>query len=129
MIIREIEDVKCKLDALARKDLLASMSFFKEGIRLPYVVFEKVKSTRTAGRETAMVQAASESASTGREASHIAKKMRKLELGDLDETAKRALRMAKKRFEDSRRKATKAFANKGLELFDRFLAMKYTQSW
>ena len=101
------------------------MSFFKEGIRLPYVVFEKVKSTRTAGRETAMVQAAS----TGREASHIAKKMRKLELGDLDETAKRALRMAKKRFEDSRRKATKAFANEGLELFDRFLAMKYTQSW
>ena len=33
LIIREIEDsVKCKLDALARKDLLASMSFFKEGI-------------------------------------------------------------------------------------------------
>ena len=38
LTIREIEDVKCKLDALARKDLLASMSFFKEGIELPYVV-------------------------------------------------------------------------------------------
>ena len=114
MIIREIEDVKCKLDALARKDLLASMSFFKEGIELLYVVFEKVKSTRTPGSETAMVQAASESASTDREASYIAKEMRKLELGDLDEAAKRALRMAKKRFGDARRDATKAFANEGL---------------
>ena len=40
LIIREIEDVKCKLDALARNDLLASMSFFKEVIELLYVVFE-----------------------------------------------------------------------------------------
>ena len=125
LTIREIEDVKCKLDALARKDLLASMSFFKDGIELLYVVFEKVKSTRTAGSETAIVQAASESASTDREASYIAKEMRKLELGDLDEAAKRALRMAKKRFGDTQREATKAFANEGLVLFDRFLAMKY----
>lgn len=85
----------------------------------------KVKSIRTAGSETAIVQAASESASTDREASHIAKEKRKLELGDLDEAAKRALRMAKKRFEDAGREATKAFANEGLELFDRFLAMYY----
>lgn len=48
-----------------------------------------------------------------------------MELGDLDEAAKRALRMAKKRFEDAGREATKAFANEGLELFDRFLAMYY----
>lgn len=41
--------------------------------------------------------------------------MRKLELGDLDEAAKRALGMAKKRFGDARREATKAFANEGLE--------------
>ena len=85
----------------------------------------KVKSIRTAGSETAIVQAASESASTDREASHIAKEKRKLEFGDLDEAAKRALRMAKKRFEDAGREATKAFANEGLELFDRFLAMYY----
>ena len=85
----------------------------------------KVKSIRTAGSETGIVQAASESASTDREASHIAKEKRKLELGDLDEAAKRALRMAKKRFEDAGREATKAFANEGLELFDRFLAMYY----
>ena len=51
--------------------------------------------------------------------------MRKLELGDLDEAAKRALRMAKKRFGDARREATKAFANERLELFDRFLSMRY----
>ena len=32
LIIRELDDIKCRLDGLARKDLLSSFSFFKEGI-------------------------------------------------------------------------------------------------
>ena len=32
-IIREIKEIKSKLDGLARKDLLASISFFNEGIK------------------------------------------------------------------------------------------------
>lgn len=32
MIVRELDDIKSKLDGLARKDLLTSISFFKEGI-------------------------------------------------------------------------------------------------
>ena len=53
--------------------------------------FEKVKSTRIAGSETAIVQAASESAGTEREASYIAKEMRKLELGDREKRLKERL--------------------------------------
>lgn len=41
MIVREIYEIKKKLDGLARKGLLASISFFEEGIVLLYVVFEK----------------------------------------------------------------------------------------
>ena len=33
MIVREIEDIKLKLDALSRKDLLASFDFFEAGLR------------------------------------------------------------------------------------------------
>ena len=48
-IVREINDVKSKLDGLARKDLLASISFFKEGIQLLYEVFDeaRLKSEKT----------------------------------------------------------------------------------
>ena len=31
LIIREIHDIKSKLDGLSRKDLLVSISFFEEG--------------------------------------------------------------------------------------------------
>ena len=43
MIVREIYEIKKKLDGLARKDLLASISFFEEGIVLLYEVFEKAR--------------------------------------------------------------------------------------
>ena len=45
LIVREIDDVKSKLDGLSRKDLLASISFFKEGIELLYRVFDKARIT------------------------------------------------------------------------------------
>ena len=32
LIVREIDDIKSKLDALSKKDLEASISFFEEGI-------------------------------------------------------------------------------------------------
>lgn len=44
-IVREIDDIKSKLDALSRKDLGASISFFEEGIALLYEVFDKARFT------------------------------------------------------------------------------------
>ena len=120
MIVREIDDIKSKLDGLARKDLLASISFFKEGIELLYVVFTKARSRSEYGAITA--QAAPNYAETF----SLAKEMRlNLKFTGLDISAIRALDNAKKRFEDARRKATEAFANEALELSDRVLAMQY----
>ena len=51
--------------------------------------------------------------------------IKRLELTGLDESATRKLSTAKKRFEDARREATKAFKNEGLKTSDRILAMKY----
>ena len=50
MIISEIDEIKSKLDGLARKDLLASISFFREGILMLYDlnVKEPKSSTTTA---------------------------------------------------------------------------------
>ena len=119
LIVREIDDIKSQLKGLARKDLLASISFFKEGIELLYEVFGKARRRREHG--TIKEEAAAGTASA--EAVSLAKGMRRVELTDLDESATRVLADAKDRFKDARRKATEAFANEALELSDRVLAM------
>lgn len=119
LIVREIDDIKSKLEGIARKELLASISFFKEGIEFLYEVFTKVRFSNQVGPLTSQ---AGQFSST--EASSLSKRMR-LELADLNESASRALANAKERFKDARREATKAFANQALELSDRVLAMQY----
>ena len=117
LIVREIDDIKSKLDALSRKDLEASISFFEEGIALLYEVFDIVKSRNECGAATA--QTACD------EAFSLVEGIRRLELTGLDESASRKLSTAKKRFEDARREATGAFKNEGLKTSDRILAIKY----
>ena len=118
LIIREIDDIKSKLEGLSRKDLLASISFFKEGIELLYEVFDKAR-PRSERAGTVKTQAACE------EAFSLVDGMRKLELSGLDESTTRVLSDAKERFKDARREATRAFANEALEISDRILAMHY----
>ncbi|KAL9967028.1 hypothetical protein ACROYT_G025184 [Oculina patagonica] len=117
LIVREIDDIKSKLDGISRKDLLASISFFEEGIELLYKVFDKARSRSEYGAVTTQADCA--------EAVSLAEGVRSLELTDLHESAARALSKAKKRFEDARREATRAFNNEALETSDRILAMQY----
>ena len=117
LIVRELDDIKSKLDGLSRKDLLASISFFKEGIELLYEVFDKARSR--SGNGTLTTQAACA------EAFSLSKAVKNLEITDLDESATRVLSDAKGRFKDARRKATEAFNNEALETSDRILAMQY----
>ena len=81
LIVDKTDDVKSKLDGLSR-DLLASISFFKEGIELLYQVFEKVRIT-------------SNPATTCHKAFSLVKGIKKLELTGLDESPTRALSDAK----------------------------------
>ena len=117
LIVREIDEIKSKLDGLARKDLKTSISHFKEGIELLYEVFESARPSSE--HKTVTEQAASV------EAFPLSREMRKLELTSMDETATRLLSTAKERFKEDRREATKAFNNEALELPDRLSAMQY----
>ena len=114
IIMREIDDMKSKLDGLSRKDLLASIGFFREGIELLYEVFEEKRSRSEYGADTAQAACA--------EAVSLAEGMKHLEL---TESATRKLSNAKKRFERARERATNAFSNEALSLNDRILAMQY----
>ena len=117
LIVREIDDIKSKLDGLSRKDLQASISFFEEGIELLYEVFDKARSRSEYGAVTTQAACA--------EAFSLAEGMRNVELTSLDESATRALSNAKERFKKAREKATEAFNNEALETSDRILAMQY----
>ncbi|XP_067022272.1 uncharacterized protein [Acropora muricata] len=105
LIVREIDAVKSKLDGLARRDLLAAIDFFEEGIVLLHEV----------------VQSNISSSSNG-----VIDAIRALELNELkDESSQLLLSNSKKRFEDARRKATEAFNDEALKPSDRVLAMGY----
>ena len=118
LIVREIDEIKSKLDGLARKDLLASISLFKEGIELLYEVFE---SARLSTEHRAIEAAATACV----EQFDIAREMRKLQLTALDESATRKLNTAKETFSEARLEAMRAFSNEALELPDHLLAMQY----
>ena len=114
IIMREIDDMKSKLDGLSRKDLLASIGFFREGIELLYEVFEEKRSRSEYGADTAQAACA--------EAVSLTEGMKHLEL---TKSATRQLTNAKKRFERAREMATIAFSNEALSINDRILAMQY----
>ncbi|XP_027049706.1 uncharacterized protein LOC113677148 [Pocillopora damicornis] len=114
IIMREIDDVRSKLDGLSRKDLLSSITSFKEGVELLYEVFEDTRSRCEYGADAAQAACA--------EAVSLTEGMKHLEL---TKSAKRKLADAKKRFERAGGKATDAFCNEALSPNDRILSMQY----
>ena len=129
LIVRELDDIKSKLDGIARKDLLASIGFFKEGL----VYLYKVKPNEEGGKKT---QQREERVATplkqeigSFEASvktvSLVEQMRSLQLTDRDNSSARALNDAKDIFKQAREKATEAFYNEALSTSDRILAMQY----
>ena len=51
LIVRELDDITTKLDGLARKDLLSSISFLKEGLCLVNFAIQKVTDNEEAKEE------------------------------------------------------------------------------
>ena len=137
MIVRELDDIKLKLDRLARKDLLTSISFFKEGIVFLSNVLDK-KCYANCEPESSKVKTRGETAEYEKDKSTerldlLTADLKTVSLvkgqetlfAELDESGKRALADAKKRFDEARMKATEAFNNVALSTKDRILAMQY----
>ena len=128
-IVEEFDNVNTKLDDMARTDLGASISFFKEGL----VFLSKVMDAVNAGGQicsNAVPVEAEEGKNvkrTNTEITELAARgveaLKGLKLNKLDEEGKEAISDAKKRFDEARVEATKAFNNKLLAPSDRILAM------
>ena len=130
LIVSELDDIKSKLDGIARKDLLASISFYKEGL----VYLYKVKPNEEDGnmtqqREeraaTPLQQEVGSSQAARVKIVSLVEEMRSLQMTGRDSASARALNDAKGGFKQARKKATQAFCNEALSTSDRILAMQY----
>ena len=131
LIIRELDDIKVKLDGLSRKDLSASISFLKQGIQRLETSFEFGNSSTsklpTYGRDLI------DTASTGPSSSQT--KPVQLQsvsvedavalanaIGKLKIESKERFESAKESFKKAGEKATEAFHNAALSTDERILA-------
>ena len=123
VIVDKIDNINSKLDALAGKDLAASMSFFMDGlVNLEKVLNERMAHHERPGKDAGASQAVG--AVVGiMKGEYLAEKMKNLQLTDLNEAARKVLGDTKEKFKDAIRSAINAFANAALSTPDRLLAM------
>jgi hypothetical protein len=126
IVVRELNDVKTKIDGLARKDLLSSYSFLQEGVQLLIASLDKSKDEQKAVQseiqddrgETSRMPSGDESADITNKALELSHFMGKLKIVSSESES------AKKRFEEARKTATHAFCNEALNIQDRIFAAK-----
>ena len=128
LIVREIDDIKSKLDGLARKDLLAAIDAFEAGLKYLYhaIDAEAAAATTGAGKRNENLEELSSPATPATvKTVALAAEMTNMELTEFSETTKKSLSEAKERFKMAREEATRAFNNEALSTFDRITAIRY----
>ncbi|CAB4027894.1 Hypothetical predicted protein, partial [Paramuricea clavata] len=124
ILVRELDDIKTKIDGLARKDLLVSYSFLQDGVQLLIVSLDKSKDEQKAVQsktqddrgQTSIMPSGDESADIFNKALELSHVMGKLKILSSESEP------AKKRFEEARKEATHAFCNEALNIQDRIFA-------
>lgn len=123
LIVREIDDMKTKLDGLARTDLLTSISYFRRGVGGLLELLEKAeRGSHVSAKNLDASLRSTTTAATGKTVS-ITGGFKTLILADLDDGCKRLLANSKEEFKIACLKATEAFNNEALSTYDRIQAM------
>ena len=114
-IRQEIDYVKLQLNGLARSYLLSSITHYSEGVLHLF----KLKSSSNKDE----MENAAYARSLTNPMTNVSQTLKDLTLSNLDEAETRALKAAKKAFENARKKAIDAFNNETLPIFVRIKAM------
>ena len=126
IVVRELNDIKTKIDGLSRKDLLSSYSFLQEGVQLLNASLDKTKKDE---QKSVVNKSEDERGEASRMPSGVQSDIlnETLELshamGKL-KIASNEFVSAKERFKDARKEATHAFCNESLNIQDRIFAAK-----
>ena len=122
IILKDLTDIKSKLDCLSLKDLDSSFSLFKEGVRLLNIALNKSskdeKASEGPSNEATSVMNASASGVLNAVLS-LPQAVEKLKISSEERFVS-----AKDCFKASRERATDAFNNKSLSIKDRIMACK-----
>ena len=126
IVVRDLNDIKTKLDGLSRKDLLSSYNFLQEGVDFLNVSLQNSKLDKKAlaneiqddRGETSTMPSCAQSGILS-EAIELSQAMGKLKCNSDDE-----YESAKERFKKARERATDAFSTETLVLKDRIFAAK-----
>ena len=130
VIIEDLNDIKTKIDGLARKDLLASYSFLKEGIISLNVALDEAIDEHINKHEVNIYQdgGSKTTETTTRNESEFGVLNEAIELSNaiqkLNNSSDGRFIDAKECFKAAREKATEAFCNEALSLPDRIMATK-----
>ena len=126
VIVGEMEDIKTKLDGLARKDLLAAIDAFETGLWYLYQAIDaEAGETTTETAETFHEKLSSPSPTAAARTVAVITEMKRTKLTEFSDKTKRALSQAKERFKMAREEATRAFNNEALSTFNRVTAIRY----
>ncbi len=124
LIVRELDDIKSKLDGLARKDLLSSLCFLQEGVSRLYQSLLRLDSNENTAESTeqATIVEGTSSRGTGpnspiNEAIALINIVTSLKIRSNDR-----FKSAIESFKLAREKATEAFCNEALSIEDRIQA-------
>ena len=132
-LIRDLDEIKSKLDGLARKDLLTSTSFFKEGVTRLYGSLQKSgecrdKPSSSAGSSAKKtdVEGATAMIPVTQSEQDVIKRVSQLSqnIGAINIASQEQHKSAKESFKEAKRLATEAFNNVALSMEDRILASK-----
>ena len=137
IVVRELDDIKSKLDGLMRKDLLASLSSFKEGVTRLYISLETFGESRHQP-STSKAHIEDESEVEGATATRVEQfpvtqaerdvleSVSELSeiIGNLKIASKQRYKSAKESFKKARELAMEAFNNAALSTEDRLMASK-----
>lgn len=123
LIQREIDDIKSKLDAMSRTDLLTAIDAFELGVRYLYQALgidSESMRLGTSTMETPQGPTQDQSFTAA-----IEKGIRNLVLTEFNDEAKRSLRQGAKKFERARDKASDVSNNETLDTLQRINAIRY----
>ena len=124
IVVRELNDIKTKLDALSREKLLASYMFLKEGVQLLSDSLDKSKDEQQSvvDKDKDDSGVTSSAMLSGddilNDALQLSQTMEKLRI--VSSQSKEAM----ERFKETRKQATLAFCNEALSIQDRIFAAK-----
>ena len=118
--MRELNDIKTKVDGLSRKDLLSSYSFLREGVQLLNACLDQSKHSTKDRSESSTMSIGVASVIQCKEVLELIRAVEKMKINSCAK-----YESARKRFEDARKKATEAFCNEALKTEDRTSPRNY----